>query len=42
MDEAWLLADVEGIDDGLFFHWDYDEVARLLKALDEILVKTDE
>jgi hypothetical protein len=22
MDEAWLLADVEGIDDALFFQWD--------------------
>jgi SAM-dependent methyltransferase len=42
MDEAWLLADVEAIDDGLFFHWDYDEVARLLKALNEVLVKAEE
>jgi Methyltransferase domain len=42
MDEAWLLADVEGIDDGLFFHWDYDEVARLLKALNDALSKSEE
>jgi hypothetical protein len=40
MDEAWLLGDVEGIDDRLFFHWTYDEVALLLKAVNAILVKT--
>jgi SAM-dependent methyltransferase len=41
MDEAWLLADAEGIDDGLFFQWDGDEVARLLKALNDALGKAE-
>jgi hypothetical protein len=42
MDEAWLLADVEGIDDALFFQWDSDEVARLLKAVNEMLARSED
>lgn len=37
--EAWLLADATGIDDALFFRWDYTEVAALLRALNDALTK---
>ena len=42
MDSAWLLGDAEGLDDALFFDWSYDEVARLLKALNEALSEESE
>lgn len=42
MDNAWLLADAEGLDDALFFHWDYEEVTRLLRALNDALSKEKE
>ncbi len=37
MENAWLLGDAEGLDDTLFFDWSYDEVGRLLKALNDAL-----
>ncbi|MGD0143899.1 MAG: methyltransferase domain-containing protein [Rhizomicrobium sp.] len=39
MDKDWLLAESVGVDDALFFHWDYDEVASLLGAVSEALSK---
>jgi len=41
LSEDWLLADATGIDDGLFFHWDYAEVSALLRALNDALAKED-
>ena len=38
----WSLADAAGIDDALFFHWEYEEVVQLLRALDDALAKLDE
>jgi hypothetical protein len=37
IESAWLLEDAEGVDDALFFDWSYDEVARLLKAVNDAL-----
>ncbi|MBV8978143.1 MAG: class I SAM-dependent methyltransferase [Alphaproteobacteria bacterium] len=37
MERDWLLSDAEGVDDALFFDWSYDEVARLLKAVNDAL-----
>ena len=41
MDKDWLLAEPVGIDDALFFQWDYGEVVELLSAVNEVLSKTD-
>jgi len=41
IEEDWLLADATGIDDALFFHWDNEEVAQLLRALNDALVKLE-
>ncbi|MGD0864548.1 MAG: methyltransferase domain-containing protein [Rhizomicrobium sp.] len=42
MDKDWLLAETAGIDDALFFHWDYAEVVSLLSAVNEALSKPDD
>jgi|GEM_PF-2372086 len=42
IENAWLLGDAEGLDDALFFDWSYDEVARLLKTLNEALADEPE
>lgn len=39
MDRNWLLPETAGIDDALFFKWDYAEVVNLLSAIAEALAK---
>jgi hypothetical protein len=42
MDKNWLLAETAGIDDALFFQWDYAEVVTLLRAVNEALSKPED
>jgi SAM-dependent methyltransferase len=42
MDRNWLLPETGGIDDALFFQWDYAEVVNLLSAIAEALAKPDD
>jgi hypothetical protein len=41
MNREWLLADSVGIDDGLFFNWDFAEVVRLLEAINAAIVSQE-
>jgi SAM-dependent methyltransferase len=41
MDREWLLADSVGIDDALFFQWDFAEVVKLLEAINAAIVSHD-
>ncbi len=41
MDRDWLLRDTSGIDDALFFHWDFGEVIDLLRAISEALARPE-
>jgi SAM-dependent methyltransferase len=42
IDRNWLLPEAGGIDDALFFHWDYAEVIDLLKAVADALAKPED
>jgi len=42
MDKEWLLPETGGIDDALFFLWDYDEVVHLLSTIAAALAKPDD
>jgi len=41
MPPEWVLADVDAIDDALFFKWDFDEVAQLIGAIATALAELE-
>ena len=42
IDKNWLLPETGGIDDALFFNWDYAEVTNLLTAIADALAKPED
>ncbi len=42
VDRDWLLGDTMGVDDSLFFQWEYSEVIRLLGAISDALAGLDD
>jgi SAM-dependent methyltransferase len=42
IDRDWLLPETAGIDDALFFHWDYVEVTNLMAAIADALADRKE